>query len=132
MNAELTEVLSAGVDVSDSWEMLNAPDWNGQWGITYTTDLDAVGTIVLNTAVSYRDASRNFNNVVCSCDQDESYTLWDASANWYSADEHWAANLYLKNIQDEEYKTGGYNLASGELAFYGPPRTWTLALSYQF
>ena len=87
---------------------------------------------MLNTAFSYRDASRNFNNTPCSCDQDESYSLWDASANWYSSNEHWTVGLYLKNINDEEYKTGGYNLGSGELAFYGAPRTWTANVAYQF
>jgi iron complex outermembrane recepter protein len=132
MNAELIEVISGGVDVSDTWEMLNAPDWSGQASLTYESDLGDLGSLVLNTAVSYRTESRNFNNVVCSCDQDESYTLWDASAGWYSVDDHWNINLFLKNITDEEYKTGGYNLASGELAFYGPPRTWTLALAYNF
>ncbi len=132
MNAELIEVISGGVDVSDTWEMLNAPDWTGQLGFNYDADLGDAGSIALNTAVTYRDSSRNFNNVTCSCDQDDSYTLWDASANWYSADEHWNISLYLKNIEDKEYKTGGYNLGSGELAFYGPPRTWTLGVSYQF
>lgn len=132
MNAELTEVISAGVDVSDSWEMLNAPDWTGQLAFNYQLELNDAGRLAFNTAVSYRDASRNFNNVTCSCDQDESYTVWDASANWYSADQHWTVSLYLKNIEDTSYKTGGYNLGSGELAFYGPPRTVSASLSYQF
>lgn len=132
MNAELTKVISAGVDVSDSWEMLNAPDWTGQFGINYERDLGSAGSLMLNTAVSYRDASRNFNNVVCSCDQDKSYTLVDASANWYSADDHWTVSLYVKNLENKEYKTGGYNLGSGELAFYGPPRTWTASVAYAF
>ncbi len=132
MNAELIEVISGGVDVSDTWEMLNAPDWTGQIGFNYDADLGDLGSIALNTAATYRDTSRNFNNVTCSCDQDDSYTLWDASANWYSSDDHWSISLYLKNIEDKEYKTGGYNLGSGELAFYGPPRTWTLGVSYQF
>jgi iron complex outermembrane receptor protein len=132
MNAELTEVISGGKDVSDSWEMLNAPDWTGQVGINYQRDFGNAGSLMLNTAASYRDSSRNFNNVECSCDQDQSYTLLDASANWYSADEHWTVSLYVKNIEDKEYKTGGYNLGSGELAFYGPPRTWTAAVAYAF
>lgn len=132
LDADLNEVISGGVDVSDSWEMLNAPEWTGQLGFNYDMDLGGAGSLMLNTAVAYRDSSRNFNNVTCSCDQDESYTLWDAGANWYSSDEHWNVGLYLKNINDEEYKTGGYNLGSGELAFYGPPRTWTANVSYQF
>ncbi|MGB1457020.1 TonB-dependent receptor [Spongiibacter marinus] len=132
MNAELTEVQSGGQDVSDSWEMLNAPNWTGQFALNYEKDLGNAGRIALNSALSYRDASRNFNNVECSCDQDESYTLLDASANWYSADEHWTVSVFVKNIEDKEYKTGGYNLASGELAFYGAPRTWTASVSYAF
>jgi iron complex outermembrane receptor protein len=132
MDAELVEVISGGVDVVDSWEMLNAPDWTRQFALNYEIDLGNAGSLMLNTAVSYRGASRNFNNVTCSCDQDESYTLWDATANWYSADERWTASLYVKNIEDTSYKTGGYNLGSGELAFYGAPRTVTASLSYEF
>jgi iron complex outermembrane receptor protein len=132
MNAELDEVISGGVDVSNSWEMLNAPDWNGQFALNYAMNLGSAGSLAMNTAVSYRDASRNFNNATCSCDQDKSYTLWDAGVNWYSDDEHWTAGLVVKNIEDKSYKTGGYNLGSGELAFYGPPRTVTASLSYEF
>jgi len=132
MNAELIEVISGGVDVSESWEMLNAPNWTGQFGLNYDLDLGDSGRMVLNAAASYRDASRNFNNAICSCDQDESYTVIDASVNWYSNDEHWSASLYAKNLNDEEYKTGGYNLGSGELAFYGAPRTVTARLAYEF
>lgn len=132
LDAELNEVISGGEDVSDGWEMLNAPEWTGQLGFNYDWDLGSLGSLMLNTALAYRDSSRNFNAVTCSCDQDESYTLWDASANWYSSNEHWTVGLYLKNINDEEYKTGGYNLGSGELAFYGAPRTWTANVAYQF
>lgn len=132
LDAELNEVISGGEDVSDGWEMLNAPEWTGQLGFNYDWDLGSLGSLMLNTALAYRDSSRNFNAVTCSCDQDESYTLWDASANWYSSNEHWTIGLYLKNINDEEYKTGGYNLGSGELAFYGAPRTWTANVAYQF
>ncbi|WP_268904965.1 TonB-dependent receptor [Dasania phycosphaerae] len=132
MDADLVEVISAGVDVSDSWEMVNAPDWTGQLGLNYEMDLGNAGSLTLTTALSYREASRNFNNVTCSCDQEKSYTLWDATATWYSEDEHWTASLNVKNIEDTSYKTGGYNLGSGELAFYGPPRTVTASVSYQF
>ena len=132
MNAELIEVLSAGVDVSNTWEMLNAPDWTGQLGFSYDINLGSAGNLTLNTALSYRDATRNFNNVTCSCDQDEAYTILDAGVIWYSENSHWSATLYVKNIEDEHYKTGGYNLGSGELAFYGPPRTVTAGLTYEF
>jgi iron complex outermembrane receptor protein len=132
LNSDLVEVLSGGVDVSSSWELLNAPDWTGQLAFNYQTELGNKGTLAMHTALSYRGASRNFNNVPCSCDQDESYTLIDASANWYSNDGRWTVGLFLNNIGDEDYRTGGYNLGSGELAFYGNPRTWTVSLGYEF
>jgi iron complex outermembrane receptor protein len=132
MNAELEEVISGGVDVSDTWEMLNAPDWTGQFGLSYDVDLGSSGQVVVSSALSYRDASRNFNDVTCSCDQDKAYTIWDASAIWYSNDEHWKAKLLLKNLGDTTYKTGGYNQAFGDLVFYGAPRTVTASLSYEF
>jgi iron complex outermembrane receptor protein len=132
MNAELVEVISGGVDVSDTWEMLNAPKWTGQVGLSYDMDLGEMGSLVFNSAASYRGASRNFNNVICSCDQDESYTLLDIGANWYASTGNWSGSLYVKNLEDKSYKTGGYNLGSGELAFYGSPRTVTASLSYEF
>ncbi len=132
MDAELVEVISAGVDVSDTWEMLNAPNWTGQLGFNYDLDLDDYGQVVFNTAISYRSASRNFNNVVCTCDQDAGYSLIDFTASWYSQDGQWSASLYAKNLTDKEYKTGGYNLGSGELAFYGAPRTITASVAYEF
>jgi iron complex outermembrane receptor protein len=132
MNAELVEVISAGVDVSDSWEMLNAPDWTGQFALSYNMGLADMGSLIFNAAASYRGASRNFNNVICSCDQDKSYILVDLGANWYSSGGNWSGSLYVKNLGDKSYKTGGYNLGSGELAFYGAPRTVTASLSYEF
>jgi len=132
MNAELVEVISAGVDVSDSWEMLNAPEWTGHLSLSYDMDLGEMGSFVFNTATSYRGASRNFNNVICSCDQDKAYVLVDLGANWYSSKGNWSGSLYVKNLENKSYKTGGYNLGSGELAFYGAPRTLTATVSYEF
>lgn len=132
LDAELVEVISAGEDVSDTWEMLNAPELTGQVAVSYDLNLGDMGLVVLNGAYSYRGASRNFNNVECSCDQDEGYYLLDVGANWYSASETWSASLHAKNLTDEEFKTGGYNLGSGELAFYGALRTVTATVSYQF
>ncbi len=132
MDTDLVEVISNGVDVSDTWEMLNAPMWTGQFALTYDMDLGDRGSVVINGALSYRSATRNFNNVTCTCDQTGSYQLVDLSASWYSVDGHWSASLYAKNVTDEEYKTGGYNLGSGELAFYGAPRTVTAKVAYEF
>lgn len=118
------------------WEMQNAPEWNGQLALSYESNLGDNGTLSLSTAVSYRDDVRMFDQVASIIDQ-KAYTLLDLSAIWHSADEQYSAALYLKNITDEEYRTGGYNFpaTAGEdaiLGFYGPPRTWTASFSYSF
>jgi len=132
LDTDLVEVISGGVDVSDSWDLLNAPDWTAQFALNYDLELGDLGNLIINGAISHRGASRNFNNVTCTCDQTESYQLFDLGATWYSNGGNWTAGLHVKNLTDEEYKTGGYNLGSGELAFYGPPRIATARLSYQF
>jgi iron complex outermembrane recepter protein len=119
------------------WEMQNAPDWTGQLGLNYNANLGDAGSFALSTTVSFRDASRNFNEITTLSDQDSAYALWDASVVWYSADEHWTAAVHLKNLGNKTYNTGGYNFlaTAGEdavLGFYGPPRTWTASLAYEF
>ncbi len=123
-------------DLSDIWEMQNAPEWNGQLALLYDVELANLGALSLSTAVSYRDAVRMFEAVTSPIDQG-SYSLWDASAVWTSQDEHWTVGVHLKNLNDEEYRTGGYNFpaTAGEdaiLGFYGDPRSWTVSLGYEF
>ncbi|PCH61803.1 MAG: TonB-dependent receptor [SAR86 cluster bacterium] len=118
------------------WEMQNSPDWNGQFSLSYRTDLGEYGSLVLNTAISYRDETRMFDAVASILDQG-SYTLWDAGAVWYLPGDTWTAGLQLKNINDETYRTGGYNFPATAfedaiLGFYGAPRTWMLSLTADF
>ncbi|GJM12512.1 MAG: TonB-dependent receptor [Pseudohongiella sp.] len=118
------------------WEMQNSPDWNGQFSLNYNADLGSFGSLVLNTAVSYRDETRMFDATATILDQG-SYTLWDAGAMWYAPGGVWTAGLHLKNINDEEYRTGGYNFPATALedaivGFYGAPRTWVFSLSADF
>ena len=118
------------------WEMQNAPDWNGQFALNYETYMGDAGSLTFATALSYRDDVRMFDSAASIIDQ-EAYALWDISAIWRSADEQFTAALYLKNIADEEYRTGGYNFpaTAGEdaiLGFYGPPRTWSMSFGYSF
>lgn len=118
------------------WEMQNSPDWNGQFALMYNADLGNLGSLVLNSSVSYRDNTRMFDAVASILDQ-PSYSLWDAGATWYSSSGRWSAALQLKNLNDEIYRTGGYNFPATAMedaivGFYGAPRTWTFSLSTEF
>jgi iron complex outermembrane receptor protein len=77
-------------------------------------------------------------------DQTTDYTLLDASLTWTSASDRFRVQLAGRNLTDEEYKIGGYDFYTGQTAgtqalfgntvnsFYGPPRTYSLSLSYRF
>ena len=70
-------------------------------------------------------------------DQNDAYTLVDASVAWTSNDEKLRFQLLGRNLTDEEYKIGGYYFPGalyGNIvnSFYGPPRTVSLSVSYRF
>jgi iron complex outermembrane receptor protein len=69
-------------------------------------------------------------------DQNDSYTLVDATLAWTSANDKVRVALVGRNLTDEEYKIGGYYFPGalyGNIvnSFYGPPRTYSLSLSYR-
>lgn len=139
-DARFGNVAKAYTDASGAlvapWEMQNSPDVNGQIGLTYNADLGGYGSLVLNAAVSYRDETRMFDAAATILDQG-SYSLWDAGAVWYAPGGLWTAALHLKNINDEIYRTGGYNFPATALedaivGFYGAPRSWTFNVSREF
>jgi iron complex outermembrane receptor protein len=70
-------------------------------------------------------------------DQTEAYTLIDASLAWTAANEKFKVQLTGRNLTDERYKVGGYYFPGATFgnvvnSFYGPPRTYSVSLSYRF
>lgn len=123
------------VDLSDDWSFANTPEKVASLKLNYARSFGNWGDIALSAGASYRSETQIFQ--VESAIDEDSYTLWDASAVWYSADEHWTVGLHAKNITDEEYRVGGYNFANlgGEevvVGYYGNPRTVSLNFGYQF
>jgi iron complex outermembrane receptor protein len=93
------------------------------------------GKVTLSASASYKDKVYQFE-LPSALDQ-ESYTLYDASILWTSANNKIRAGLHGKNLGDEHYKTGGYTFPTlgmeGTLtAFYGNPRTVSATLEYRF
>jgi len=140
INAEFEEVEtdtpSGTVDLADDWNFANTPEKTASLKLMYNTSLGNLGELALSAGVSYRDETQIFPQVESLVDEN-SYTLWDASAVWYSADEHWTVGLHGKNLSDEEYRVGGYNFANlgGDesiIGYYGNPRTVSLNFGYNF
>jgi iron complex outermembrane receptor protein len=135
INAEYTEFIVNGVDVSGQRDVQNTPDWTGSASLTYSVPL-ASGTLAFTGSAAYRGDTQQFEIAIPLLDQ-EAYWLYDAAINWTSGDDRWRAGLVGRNLSDERYIVSGYNFPGAAtdnsvLAFWGNPRTWTLSLEYRF
>ncbi|GAB3094007.1 TonB-dependent receptor [Aestuariicella hydrocarbonica] len=122
-------------NIADDWSFANTPEKVASFKLNYASSLGNWGDIAVSAGASYRSETQIFQ--VASAIDEDSYTLWDASAVWYSSDEHWTVGLHGKNLTDEEYRVGGYNFANlgGDevvVGYYGNPRTVSLNFGYRF
>ena len=150
----IANINNTPTEVSDFREVQNTPKWTGNAGLSYLTPVGA-GEIALNTAVTYRSKTFQFEIPNPFIDQD-SYALWDASAVYTAPDDRWSIGIFGKNLLNKEYKTSGYTFMAadpktGELvrspngnlvsalgsegiltAFYGNPRQVFVTATVQF
>jgi iron complex outermembrane receptor protein len=130
--------LTVPVDLSDTAVFQNTPEWNGNLALNYAQPLQGTwGSLLATVSASYRDSYHMFEFPNPLIDQDDAYTLVDASIAWTSNDDKLRFQLLGRNLTDEEYKIGGYYFPGalyGNIvnSFYGPPRTVSLSVSYRF
>jgi iron complex outermembrane receptor protein len=131
----VTLVTGTPVDISDTRVPQNSPEWSGYLGLNWNTPFLG-GELVVVPSVSYRSDYHLFDAPDPVLDQ-EAYTLVDLAATWTDGSGHYQVGVYGRNLTDEEYKVGGYNFAGATYnnsidAFYGPPRTWQVQLTYKY
>ena len=139
IDAEYTEWLVAGVDISASREFQNTPELvaNLQLRKEWSSNLfSRPGSISLIGGVSYKDDMYQFEIPNPLLDTD-AYTLVDLSLGWRDDDGHYSLSLHGRNLTDEEYKIASYDfptlgLEGVESAFYGNPRIITLTGTVSF
>lgn len=154
IDAEITEILSADVNIASQFETQNTPELQGQVSLNYTNDLGQNGELSVTGALSYRDEYFLFNvanpgfgpgvNALFPAGgpalDPEAYTLADLSIVWTSPGEKYRLGLHGRNLTDEEYRVAAYNFVtpsqlgvdSAYSAFYGAPSTVTASLSVDF
>ncbi|MDX1292824.1 MAG: TonB-dependent receptor, partial [Hyphomonas sp.] len=155
IDADIKEILSAGVNIADQFVTQNTPELQGQLSLNYMRDFGPdFGAISITGSASYRDAYHLFNvenngfapgtNVLFPDGgpalDPESYTLLDLSFVWTSPSERLRFGIHGRNLTDEEYRVAAYNFVtpsqlgfdSAYSAFYGPPRTLTASISVDF
>lgn len=155
IDAEITEIISAGNNVANQFVTQNTPELQGRIALNYTNDLGVDrGDISVTGSLAYRDKyflanlaapgfpagqSAVFPNGGPALDP-EAYTLADLSIVWTSESQHYRVGLHGRNLTDEDYRVAGYNFVtpsqlgvdSAYSAFYGQPQTVTLSLSADF
>jgi iron complex outermembrane receptor protein len=113
----------------------NAPENSFRVGVNYDISMGDSGSLRLRTDVNWQDEVffTEFNNQDAVQD---SYAMWNASIAWTSADEHWNATAWGRNLGDEDVIAN--NIVTAPL--YGqvrvgsmmPPRTYGLTVGYDF
>jgi len=151
----ITQIAGVGpVDVSDNRAIQNTPKWTLSGSLDYDTPAFG-GRLNLNTTLSYRSSSQQFELPVPYIDQ-SGFSLWDANAVWRSEGGHWELGLHAKNITNKKYIVAGYNFLlvnpiTGALilnsaglptaalgktgtatAFYGNPRQIWVSAAFNF
>ncbi|MEL7486120.1 MAG: TonB-dependent receptor [Pseudomonadota bacterium] len=153
IDAEYTEFIVDGVDVSDQRVVQNTPEFSGALTTNYTHPVNFFGKggdLSFITQTSYKSRINIFEIPNDALDQG-GYGLFDASLVWNSGDGRLQVGVHGKNLLDREYRVAGYNFVTqnpdGSLtsplvstlglegaltAFFGPPRTVTGTVQVQF
>ncbi len=139
IDAKYTEFVFGGVDISDQTDVQNTPNWTGSASLTYGVPLSlgsASGTLAFTGSAAFRDDTQQFELAIPLLDQ-SAFWLYDAAINWTADNDRWLLGIYGRNLSDERHVTSGYNFpgaatADSVLAFYGNPRTVSVAFEYRF
>ena len=129
--------ITVPIDLSDSAQFQNTPEWNANLALSYRHDLAERGSVLGTVRGSYRSEYSMFEFENPLIDQTEDYTLLDVDLVWTLANGRTTLGAHGRNLTDEEYKIGGYYFPGATFgnvvsSFYGPPRTYTLTLGYSF
>ncbi|HEX8381710.1 MAG TPA: TonB-dependent receptor [Allosphingosinicella sp.] len=123
-------------ELADERNFQNTPKWNGNLTLNYVHRLGDSGSIAFTPAVSFRSSYSLFEITNPTLDEN-GYALFDASVVWTSGNERFQLGAHARNITDERYRVGGYVFpgaltGNSLIAFYGPPRTFTVSGAIKF
>lgn len=152
IDTDIKEILSAGVNIADSFVTQNTPEITSRFGFTFNHELGNNGGLTVNGSASYRDKYSLFNVPLQGFAptatfpgggpkiDPEGYTVFDLSVKWTSENERWDFGLYGRNLTDERARVAAYNFAGPSQlgtdgaysAFYRAPRTFSASLGFKY
>ena len=109
LDAKYKEYIDArGIDVSARRRFQNTPDWTANGTLSLAAPIGD-GTFAINTTVSYRGDSQQFELRTPGLDQ-SAFALWDASASYtFGPGSRYSISAHGKNLTNKEYVVAGYN-----------------------
>ncbi|WP_342806338.1 TonB-dependent receptor [Alteromonas sp. M12] len=109
-------------------KLIRTPDYTINIGADYTVFTDT-GEVSANLTYYYNDG---FYWEAENRLKQESYQIINALVSWTSKDEVWGVKVYGKNLLDEEYSYYSNSAQVGDAISAAPPRTFGIALLYNF
>ncbi len=113
----------------------NAPEFSVNLGVGYTWPLK--NGMALVAATNYYWQDEFYTRVVnAPNDKVDNWEVWNATATLYSADKTWFAELWVRNLNNDDYVTGqalgDQNVGLATNQFLLEPRTYGVSLGYNF
>jgi len=130
------------INVADQNRPINAPAWTVSGNAAYTWNL-AAGMLLARAGYDWRSFTKVANTTVSPTDQ-PAYGLLSAGLALTTPDKSWRFALDGKNLTNRYYRVAGYDFGNppisaanalggvSQIGFYGPPRTYTATVTYQY
>ncbi|GAB3276814.1 TonB-dependent receptor [Parahaliea aestuarii] len=126
----------AGIEADlDGNQLPNAPEYSINLGLQYSWPFDNGMELVAGTNYYWQDEfyARVFNT---GNDTVDAWDVWNATLTLYSADNSWFAEVWGRNLNDDDHVTGQYlgdqNVGLATNQFLLEPRTYGITLGYTF
>ncbi|MEX6725496.1 TonB-dependent receptor [Parapedomonas caeni] len=133
-DAYYLEVPAIASPVTVASKLPNAPKWTATSGLSADVWTTEAGTLSLRGDWSYKGG--HYKDAVNSAAlYQKGVSLFNASATFTAADEHWSATFGATNLTNKKYLLSGYQdlaAASAVEGTFSRPREWYLKLKYQY
>jgi outer membrane receptor protein involved in Fe transport len=124
-----------GLDDYSGNQLSRSPEWKYTLSAEYEVPLGRWGSLTPRVQYSWQDDTyfRAFNRPF---DLQEDYHQTDAKLIWSSAEQHWDAEVFVTNIEDEAPKQnlfiGARSNGSPPIVWWGPPRFYGVRIGFRY
>jgi iron complex outermembrane receptor protein len=118
---------------------INAPRWTSSLRGQYQWVVSR-GALLAHLGYEYRSLTKVANTTASVTDQ-PAYGILDVGLAFMTSDHAWRLAVDGKNLADKAYRVAGYDFGNpgvgalggvSQIGFYGPPRTVSATVSYQY